>query len=86
MLSAKLLAMLRCPENRSTLSIADAALIGRLNSAIAAGRLKTRGGENVEKPIDAALIRADGKLAYPIIDQIPVLLIDEGIWLEESGT
>jgi uncharacterized protein len=83
MLSADLLAMLRCPEDYSKLTAADADLVARLNQAIAAGHLKTRTGQQIEKPLDGALVRADGKLIYPIIDQIPILLIDEAILAEE---
>lgn len=83
MLSAQFLAMLCCPEDRSKLSVADAALVAQLNSAVASGRLKSRGGQKIEKRLDGALIRADGRLIYPIIDQIPILLIDEAIWSKE---
>ena len=83
MLSPELLAMLCCPEDHSTLAAADADLLARLNGAIAAGGLKTRGGQRVEKTLDGALIRADGRLIYPIIDQIPVLLVEEAIWAAE---
>jgi uncharacterized protein YbaR (Trm112 family) len=83
MFDAEFLAMLRCPEDHSKLSLADTALVSRLNAAVAAGRLKSRGGQKVEKHLDGALIRADGRLIYPIIDQIPILLVDEAIRSEE---
>jgi uncharacterized protein YbaR (Trm112 family) len=82
-LAPEFLAMLRCPEDRTTLSIADDALVARLNAARSAGKLQNRGGKPLEKPLDAALLRADGKVAYAIIDQIPILLVDEGIWLAD---
>jgi uncharacterized protein YbaR (Trm112 family) len=82
-LSPEFLAMLRCPEDRTTLSIADEALVARLNSARAAGKLQNRGGKPIEKPLDGALVRADGKVAYAVIDQIPILLVDEGVWLAD---
>ncbi|HZZ27447.1 MAG TPA: hypothetical protein VFE46_05510 [Pirellulales bacterium] len=83
MLSTELLALLRCPEDHSKLSAADRPLVARLNDAVAAGRLKTRSGQKVEKPLDDALIRADGRLIYPIVDGIPVLLVDDAIWISE---
>jgi uncharacterized protein YbaR (Trm112 family) len=83
MIHPDFLSMLRCPENLSNLAEADAALIGRLNDAVAAGRLKNRAGLPVEKRLDSALVRADGEVAYPIIDEIPILLVDEGINLKE---
>ncbi|HTQ40911.1 MAG TPA: hypothetical protein VMJ32_17980 [Pirellulales bacterium] len=85
MLHAELLAILRCPDDHSKLSAASTGLVVRLNEAIAAGQLKNRGGQQVERQLDGALIRADGQLLYPIIDQIPVLLVDEAIWTKEIG-
>jgi len=84
MFDAEFLAMLRCPEDQSKLSLADAALVSRLNSAIAAGQLKSRGGQKLEKHLDGALIRDDGRVIYPIVDQIPILLVDEAIWSQDS--
>jgi uncharacterized protein YbaR (Trm112 family) len=83
MLSAEFLAMLRCPEDHSSLSPAEPALAARLNEAVAAGRLKNRAGQKVEKRLDGVLLRADGQVAYPIIDEIPILLVDEGILVNE---
>ncbi|MCE9605123.1 MAG: hypothetical protein K8U03_09515 [Planctomycetia bacterium] len=79
MISPEFLKMLRCPEDRSALHPADAATIALLGAAITAGTLRNRGGEVVTRSFDEGLIRADGKLLYPIVDQIPILLIDEGI-------
>jgi uncharacterized protein YbaR (Trm112 family) len=83
MISPDFLAMLRCPEDHSPLTVADAALATRLNEAVTAGRLKNRAGQKLEKRLDGALVRADGQVAYPIIDEIPILLVDEGINLAE---
>jgi uncharacterized protein len=84
MLSAELVSMLRCPEDQSRLSLADAATVAQLNSSIAAGQLKTRSGQPIEKQLDGALVRADGRIAYPIVDQIPILLVDEAIVLVDA--
>ncbi|MGD9635759.1 MAG: Trm112 family protein [Pirellulales bacterium] len=82
-LSEKTLAILRCPNDRSEVCLADAALVSRLNSAIDAGRLRNRSGKSVERPIDGALIRSAGDLVYPIVDHIPVMLYDEAIPLAQ---
>lgn len=79
MLSDHTLAMLRCPNDRSTLRLADLALLTRLNAAIVANRVRNQTGHRVERPIDGGLIRAAGDLLYPIVDQIPVMLFDEAI-------
>jgi uncharacterized protein YbaR (Trm112 family) len=84
MLSAEFMAMLRCPENQNSLSTAGAEVLSRLNAMIAAGRLKNRSGQTVGQPLEAALLRADGEVVYPIVDQIPVLIVDEGILVRDA--
>ena len=83
MLSEKLLEMLRCPEDKSELAPADAALVARINARIAAGRMVNRGGRTLERPIDAGLVRAGGDVLYPVVDGIPRLLMDEGILVSQ---
>ena len=75
--------MICFPENRSPLALAGAALLERLNEAIRAGRLKNRGGRPVDDALDGALLREDNAIAYPIIRDLPILLVDEGIPLEQ---
>jgi uncharacterized protein len=82
-ISSEFLAMIRCPENRSTLALADSALIKQLNVAIRAGRIINRCGQAVGEPLDGGLVREDNMILYPIVREIPVLLIDEGIPLEQ---
>ncbi|MCF7839201.1 MAG: hypothetical protein K9N22_00305 [Candidatus Marinimicrobia bacterium] len=81
MINETLLEILRCPESMQTLSIAETALIDKVNERIKTGSQKNVGGEVVETPLTAGLVREDGKILYPIRDDIPVLLIDEGIKL-----
>lgn len=77
------IAILRCPLDRSQLRLAEPKLLARLNAAIAAGRLTNRGGTQLEKSLDGALVREAGDLAYPIVDQIPVMLADEAIAIDQ---
>lgn len=85
MIDDALLKILVCPENRTSLRIADQDTVMKLNSAIAAGKLKNRAGEPVTSPLGGGLIREEGDLLYPIIDGIPVLLAEEAIQLEAFG-
>jgi len=78
----ELLEILVCPETKQPVHEAGADVLARLNLEIAAGRLRNRGGEKVEKPLAEGLLREDGKVLYPVDDGIPVMLIEESLSLE----
>ena len=65
-LSDELLAMLRCPRDRSTLKRATRAEL----DAIAAVRLAQ---DPSSEPLKEALVREDKRLAYPIVEGIALL-------------
>jgi uncharacterized protein YbaR (Trm112 family) len=83
MLPTELFAILRCPDDRSTLTPATSADVDRINAAIRRGRLVNRAGKLVERPLDGGLVRADGAFLYPILDQIPVLLLGDAIPMDQ---
>jgi uncharacterized protein YbaR (Trm112 family) len=78
-MDAKLVEILRCPQDRSRLKLAPIETIAKLNRAIDAGAAMNLAGERLAKPLDAGLIREAGDRLYPVIDQIPVMLSDEAI-------
>jgi uncharacterized protein YbaR (Trm112 family) len=82
-LDKDLLAILCCPETKQSLSVADSALVKKLNEVIARGSLTNKGRKRVAEALDGGLVRADGKVLYPIRENIPVMLIEEGIPLEQ---
>ena len=84
-LSPDLLEILRCPENRTVLKLAEADVVTKVNEAIKAGTLKSKKGEAVSEAIDAGLVREDGAILYVVRADIPVMLIDEGIPLDQLG-
>ena len=79
MIEAELLRLLCCPETYQDLRLAEPALLDLLNRQIASGSLKNRAGHAVSAKLDAGLVRADGKLLYPIRHNIPVMLLNEAI-------
>jgi uncharacterized protein YbaR (Trm112 family) len=82
MIDPQLLEILVCPENHTALAVADSAILAKLNRAIAGGSVKNRGGQPVAEAVEGGLVRQDGMLLYPIVDDIPVMLIDEAIPLD----
>ncbi|OLB55596.1 MAG: hypothetical protein AUH35_02235 [Nitrospirae bacterium 13_1_40CM_62_7] len=78
----ELLAILCCPETKQDVVLANDALIARLNDRIAKRELKNKAGQPVSEKLDGGLIRADKKILYPIREDIPVMLIEEGIPIE----
>lgn len=83
MVDEELLKILVCPEDKTPVRLADGALVERVNAAVAAGTLKNRGGEVVDTAIDGGLLREDGAYLYVIREDIPVMLIDEAIPMEQ---
>ncbi len=81
-LDKDLLEILACPETKEPVALADAALVARVNAAIEAGRVKSRDGQAVSRPMDAALLRRDRKVLYPVRGGIPIMLIDESILVD----
>lgn len=82
MIDKELLEILVCPENHTRLAEADAELLERVNALVRSGQLRNRSGRQVEQPLEAALVREDKQILYPIEQGIPVLLVDEGIPLD----
>jgi uncharacterized protein YbaR (Trm112 family) len=82
-ISQELLDILVCPEDRTPLRAADAALVERLNRAIAAGKIVNRAGSRVERQVAGALVRQDGTLAYQVTEGFPIMLADEAIPLAQ---
>ena len=81
MIDSQLLEILCCPETRQDVSVAPEALIDNLNNQVAEGKLVNRAGAVVREKLDSGLLRADGKVLYPVREDIPVMLIDEAILL-----
>ena len=79
MIDPDLLKIMCCPETHQPISVAEPALIEKLNQLIATGQLKNRAGQPIQEKIDGGLVREDKKYAYPIRENIPIMLIDEAI-------
>ena len=83
MISEDLLSVIACPETKQDLVIAEQDLVDKINSLIETGELLNRSKQKVTETIDGGLIqKEDRKYLYPIRNEIPILLMDESIPLE----
>lgn len=83
MVHPELLKILVCPENKTAVVLAGDDLVAKINGAVEAKTLKNRGGVLVDAKIDGGLVREDKAYLYPIRDDIPIMLIDEAIPLDQ---
>ncbi len=82
-----LLDILACPETKKNLEPADDAQLAKINAAISAGQLINKSGQKVSEPLQSALFRAgDLTAVYPVRENIPILLVDELIVLDQLLT
>ena len=79
MIDKELLDILCCPETKVPVEVLSEDKLKALNEKIAAGEVTTIDGRKVNEPLDAGLITEDGRTIYRIDDDIPIMLIDEGI-------
>jgi uncharacterized protein YbaR (Trm112 family) len=79
MIEKDLLELLACPETHQPLREAAPVLLERLNARIVRAELRNRAGTLVATPLREGLVRADERVLYPVVDGIPMLLIEEAI-------
>ena len=75
----RLLDLLVCPVSKAPLRPLSAGELAALNRAIRAGEVATVAGAAVAAPLAAGLITRDGRVIYPVVDDIPVMLGDASI-------
>ena len=75
----KLLEILCCPVSKVPLNRLQRSRLEKLNQAIASGAVQYVRGQPVTAPLEEALITEDGKVIYPVVQNIPLLLEGKGI-------
>ena len=79
MIDKELLELIVCPQTHQALREAPGELLASVNARVARGELKNQGGTKLLVPLEEALVRADGLVLYPVLDGIPMLLVEEAI-------
>ena len=80
-----LLAILCCPETKQPVCLIEEEQLTAINHRIDEGMLKNKSGCLVKERLDGALLRSDKALIYPIRENIPIMLIEEGIPLDQQA-
>lgn len=81
----QLLDIICCPVTHMPLRLMPESLLGRLNARIESGELKHCDNSLVTEALEQALMTDDERLAYPIRDDIPLLLEEFGILIAQAG-
>lgn len=82
----QLLDILVCPVSGASVTLADAALLERLNQRIDAGNALYVDGGPVTESVQALLVTRDKHTGYQIKDGIPVMLPEMGIAMPDTDT
>ena len=77
--NGKLLEILCCPVSKTPLTVLGRQKLEKLNKAIENVEALYVGGEKVTEPLQEGLITEDGKVIYPVQDDIPILLEEKAI-------
>jgi uncharacterized protein YbaR (Trm112 family) len=79
------LEILCCPKTKVPVELLSDDKRNTLNERIKKGEVKTVEGKKVDTPLEAGLITEDQKTIYRIDDDIPIMLIDEGISADQAS-
>ena len=80
----QLLDIICCPATHMPLRLMPETVLERLNGRIESGKLRYRDDSPVTEPMEQALMTEDERLAYPIRDDIPLLLEEFGILIAQG--
>ena len=78
-----LLDIICCPLTRQPLRMMTASRLAKLNKLIQEQKIKDRSEDIVDVVLEQVLVTEDGRLAYPMVDGIPVLLEERCIALAQ---
>ena len=79
----ELVEILVCPDTKLNVDLAPAETVEEINLAIKENIVLNVDGQSVNDPLQDGLLREDDKIIYPVRDSIPVMLIGEGIPMEQ---
>ena len=78
-----LVEILVCPDTKLNVDLAPAETVEKINLAIKENIVLNVDGQSVNDPLQDGLLREDDKIIYPVRESIPVMLIGEGIPMDQ---
>ena len=82
----QLLEILCCPVTKQPLRPLSTDELGQINQQIAGGKIINAGNGSVTEALSEGLITQNGQRIYRIDDDIPVMLENEAVALDENGS
>ena len=79
----ELVEILVCPDTKLNVDLAPGETVEKINLAIKENIVLNVDGQSINDPLQDGLLREDDKIIYPVRDSIPVMLIGEGIPMEQ---
>ena len=79
----ELVEILVCPDTKLNVDLAPAETVEKINLVIKENIVLNVDGQSVNDPLQDGLLREDDKIIYPVRDSIPVMLIGEGIPMDQ---
>ena len=79
----ELVEILVCPDTKLNVDLIPAETVEKINLAIKENIVLNVDGQSVNDPLQDGLLREDDKIIYPVRDSIPVMLIGEGIPMDQ---
>ena len=79
----ELVEILVCPDTKLNVDLAPAETVEKINLAIKENIVLNVDRQSVNDPLQDGLLREDDKIIYPVRDSIPVMLIGEGIPMDQ---
>ncbi len=82
-INRRLLEILVCPITKLPLSMVTESKLDKLNALISNSDLQTMDGNIISESLQEALITTNNKMIYRIENDIPILLEDQGISVDQ---
>ena len=79
----ELVEILVCPDTKLNVDLVPAETVEKINLVIKENIVLNVDGQSVNDPLQDGLLREDDKIIYPVRDSIPVMLIGEGIPIDQ---